>query len=318
MHLINSNHGGEHMKRLLIFVLLVLFIFSSTTVFAQKKTRIGVSLPAADNPFFVRMREGVEEAAKKYNVEARIFLAGENQAKQLSDCEDLIQSKVDVLVFVPVDTQAAVPIVELAVAAGIPVVDLNRRVQSDKYMVRIGSDDVQVGVRIGEFLAKKLNGKGDLVMLRGKAGASVANQREEGLLSVITKYPGIKVLSKMANEHQRAEGMRIMEDLLQTHPKIDAVYCINDEVALGAVGAIEAAKRKGILVTGIDANKDGIEAVRQGRMALTVAQRPRLMGKLGIEYALKIINGEKIPKEVVTDIVVITPDNINSVDLSGN
>jgi ribose transport system substrate-binding protein len=306
------------MKKWLIFGLLIVFVFVSAESFAQKKVKIGVSLPAADNPFFVRMREGIEDAVKKYNVEARIFVAGENQAKQLSDCEDLIQSKVDALVFVPVDTQAAVPIVENAVAAGIPVVDLNRRVQSDKYMVRIGSDDVMVGVRIGEFLAKKLNGKGNLVMLRGKAGASVANQREEGLISVINKYPGIKVIAKMANEHQRAEGLRIMEDLLQAHPKIDAAYCINDEVALGAVGAIEAAKRKGILVTGIDANKDGLQAVREGRMALTIAQKPRLMGRLGIEYALKIIKGEKVPKEVVTDIVVITPDNINTVDLSGN
>jgi ribose transport system substrate-binding protein len=308
----------KNMKKWLIVGLLMFFAFSSVEVFAQKKLKIGVSLPAADNPFFVRMREGVEDAVKKYNVDARIFVAGENQAKQLSDCEDLIQSKVDALVFVPVDTQAAVPIVENAVAAGIPVIDLNRRVQSDKYMVRIGSDDVQVGVRIGEFLVKKLNGKGNLVMLRGKAGASVANQREEGLISVINKHPGIKVIAKMANEHQRAEGLRIMEDLLQTHPKIDAAYCINDEVALGAVGAIEAAKRKGILVTGIDANKDGLQAVREGRMALTIAQKPRLMGRLGIEYALKVIKGEKIPKEVVTDIVVITPDNISTVDLSGN
>jgi len=98
----------------------------------------------------------------------------------------------------------------------------------------------------------------------GKAGASVANQREEGFISVINKHPGIKVLAKMANEHQRAEGLTIMEDLLQAHPKIDAAYCINDEVALGAVGAIEAAKRKGILVTGIDANRDAIQGGWKG------------------------------------------------------
>jgi ribose transport system substrate-binding protein len=306
------------MKKLLALSMLFLLLFGLTDAFAQKKVKIGVSLPAADNPFFVRMRSGIEEAAKKSNVEYRLFLAGENQAKQLADCEDLIQSKVDALVFVPVDTQASVPIVEQAVAAGIPVIDLNRRVQSDKYTVRIGSDDVQVGVRIGEFLVKKLNGKGNLVLLRGKAGASVTNQREEGIMSVIAKSPGMKVIAKMASEHQRAEGMRFMEDLLQAHPKIDAVYCLNDEIALGALGAIEAAKRKGILVTGIDANKDALQAVRDGKLAATVAQRPVLMGRLGVEYALKVVKGEKIPKEVVTDIVLITTDNINTVDLSGN
>jgi ribose transport system substrate-binding protein len=194
------------MKKWLALSLLFLLLFGLTDAFAQKKVKIGVSLPAADNPFFVRMRSGIEEAAKKYNVEYRLFLAGENQAKQLADCEDLIQSKVDALVFVPVDTQASVPIVEQAVAAGIPVIDLNRRVQSDKFTVRIGSDDVQVGVRIGEFLVKKLNGKGNIVLLRGKAGASVTNQREEGITSVIAKNPGMKVIAKMASEHQRAEG----------------------------------------------------------------------------------------------------------------
>ena len=192
------------------------------------------------------------------------------------------------------------------------------RVQGDKFTVRIGSDDVQVGVRIGEFLVKELNGKGNIVLLRGKAGASVTNQREEGITSVIAKNPGTKVIAKMASEHQRAEGMRFMEDLLQAHPKIDAVYCLNDEIALGAVGAIEAAKRKGILVTGVDANKDALQAVRDGKLAATVAQRPVLMGKPGVEYALKAIKGEKFPKEVVTDIVLITTDNINTVDLSGN
>jgi len=309
------------MKKLMVFVLLVLFVLSSTSVIAAQKVKIGVSLPSADNPFFVRMRQGIEEAAAKYNVDARITVAAaplESQAKQLADCEDMIQSKVDALVFVPVDTQAAVPIVESAVAAGIPVIDLNRRVQSDKYKVRIGSDDVQVGERIGEFLVKKLKGKGNLVLLRGKAGASVCNQRVEGLKSVTVKYPGIKIIAEMAHEHQRAEGLRIMEDVLQAHQDIDAVFCINDEVALGAIGAIEASRRKGILVTGIDANKDGLQAVRAGRMALTCAQKPVLMGKLGVEYALKAINGEKFEKEIVTDIVLITPDNIDTVDLSGN
>jgi len=306
------------MKKLLALSMMFLLLFGLTDAFAQQKVKIGISLPAADNPFFVRMRSGIEEAAKKHNVEYRLFIAGENQAKQLADCEDLIQSKVDALVFVPVDTQASVPIVEQAVAAKIPVIDLNRRVQSDKYTVRIGSDDVQVGVRIGEFLTKKLNGKGNIVLLRGKAGASVTNQREEGLMSVLAKNPGMKVIARMASEHQRAEGMRFMEDILQAHPKIDAVYCLNDEIALGAVGAIEAAKRKGILVTGIDANKDALQAVRDGKLAATVAQRPVLMGRLGVEYALKVVKGEKIPKEVVTDIVLITTDNINTVDLSGN
>lgn len=285
---------------------------------AAKSTVIGVSLPASDNPFFVRMRTGVEEAAAQAGVEVRILIANENQAKQLSDVEDLIQSRVDALVFVPVDTQAAVPLVEQAVAAKIPVIDLNRRVNSDKYTVRIGSDDVQVGAKIAQYIVDRLGGRGNVVMLRGQAGASVCIQREQGFMSVIEQYPKIKILANMTSKHQRAEGMRIMEDLLQAHPEIDAVYCINDEVALGALGAVESARRKGILITGIDANKDAVAAVAEGRLALTVGQKPVLMGRLGIEYALKILAGESIPKEIVTDVVMVTPENAATVDLSGN
>ncbi len=306
-----------HLRAAWIALVLVMMVTYGGSA-APKNVILGVSLPASDNPFFVRMRTGVEEAVQRLGVQARIIIANENQAKQLSDVEDLIQSGVDALIFVPVDTEAAVPLVEQAVAAKIPVIDLNRRVNSDKYTIRIGSDDVQVGAKIAEFIVSKLNGKGNIVMLRGQAGASVCIQREQGFMSVIQKYPGIKVLANMTCKHQRAEGMRIMEDLLQAHPDIDAVYCINDEVALGALGAVEAAKRTGILITGIDANKDALAAIRDKRLALTVAQKPTLMGRLGVEYAMKILAGEKVPKEVVTDVVLVTQENIDTVDLSGN
>jgi ribose transport system substrate-binding protein len=307
----------KHLRLVMVFATLALVAVGVPSS-AAKSTLIGVSLPASDNPFFVRMRTGVEEAAAQAGVEVRILIANENQAKQLSDVEDLIQSRVDALVFVPVDTQAAVPLVEQAVAAKIPVIDLNRRVNSDKYTVRIGSDDVQVGAKIAQYIVDKLGGRGNIVMLRGQAGASVCIQREQGFMSVIEQYPEIKILANMTSKHQRAEGMRIMEDLLQAHPKIDAIYCINDEVALGALGAVEAARRKGILITGIDANKDAVAAVAEGRLALTVGQKPVLMGRLGIEYALKILAGESVPKEIVTDVVMVTPENAAIVDLSGN
>ncbi|NPV69943.1 MAG: substrate-binding domain-containing protein [Firmicutes bacterium] len=284
----------------------------------KKEVVLGVSLPSSDNPFFVRMRNGIEDAAKKAGVTAKVLLAQENQSKQLSDIEDLIQSKVDAIIFVPVDVAAAVPAVEAAVKAKIPVIDLNRRVNSDKYITRIGSDDVQVGAKIAEYICRKLNGKGQIVLLRGQAGASVAEQRREGFMNTLKKYPDIKILADMTCKHQRAEGLRIMEDLLQAHKTIDAVYCINDEVALGAMGAITAAKRQGIIVTGIDANPDALQAIKDGKITLTVAQKPVLMGRLGVESALNVIKGEKIDKEIVTDIVMIDKENVSTVDLTGN
>ena len=275
-------------------------------------------MPAADNPFFVRMRNGVEAAAKEYGVTVKITIANENQAKQMSDVEDLLQSGINALIFVPVDTAAAVPLVEQAVAMKIPVIDLNRRVNSPKYTVRIGSDDVQVGYKIGEYFAKKLNGKGNLIMLIGQAGASVVIQREEGFMQAISKFPEIKILAKYNLKHTRAEGMRVMEDMLQAHSKIDAVYCINDEVALGAMAAIEASKRTGIMISGIDCNPDALAAIKQGKITFSVAQQPTLMGKLGVQYALKAINGETIPHEVVTDVILVDKDNVNTVDLVNN
>ena len=201
---------------------------------------------------------------------------------------------------------------EQAVAMKIPVIDLNRRVNSPKYNVRIGSDDVQVGFKIGDYLAKKLNGKGNIIMLIGQAGASVVIQREEGFMSAISKYPDIKVLAKYNLKHTRAEGMRVMEDMLQAYSKIDAVYCINDEVALGAMAAIEAAKRTGMLISGIDCNSDALQAIKDGKLTLSVAQQPTLMGKMGVEYALKVLNGETIPHEIVTDVILVDKSTVNT------
>ena len=266
---------------------------------------IGLSVSTLNNPFFVTLSDGAEAKAKELGVELIVVDAGDDSAKQASDIEDLISKNISVLIVNPVDSDAVGPAVQDAVDKGIKVVAVDRVVNGVDVDCSIASDNVAGAKMATEYLVELAGEQAKTVELEGVNGASATIDRGQGFHSVADEKLDV-VASQTAN-FNRAEGMTVMENMLQANPDIQCVFAHNDEMALGA---IEAIGDKGIIVAGFDATDDAIEAVKEGKMAATVAQQPDLMGATAVETAQKLINGETVEKSLPVEVSLITKDNV--------
>ncbi|GAB6158142.1 ribose ABC transporter substrate-binding protein RbsB [Desulfotomaculum varum] len=271
----------------------------------QKQLTIGIALSTLNNPFFVDMKDGAQAAADKIGAKLVVMDAQDDASKQVSQVEDLIQQKVDVILLNPTDSDGLVTAVKDANKANIPVITLDRSVNGGTVVSHIASDNVAGGKMAANFIVEQLKGKGKVVELEGIAGTSAARDRGQGFHEVMDKQTDIKVVAKQPADFDRSKGMSVMENILQSQPEINAVFAHNDEMALGALQAIEAAKKQ-ILVVGFDGNADAVKAVNDGKMAATVAQQPKLIGELGVQVAEKVKKGEKVEAQIPAELKLIT------------
>lgn len=267
---------------------------------------IGFSVSTLNNPFFVDVRDGAQEAAAQDGTKLMIMDAQNDASKQMSNIENLIQKKVSVLIVNPVDSKAVVPAIEAANKANIPVITVDRGADGGVVVTNIASDNVEGGKMAAQLIMEKLEGKGNVVELEGIPGASASNDRGKGFDDTIKGASGITLLSKQPADFDRAKGMKVMENILQATPDIQAVFAQNDEMALGAMEAIQAANRNDILIVGFDATHDAQKAVQDGKMLATVAQQPKEMGKASIEIAKKIMANEKVDAFIPVKLELIT------------
>jgi ribose transport system substrate-binding protein len=258
--------------------------------------KIGLSISTLNNPFFVTLKEGAEKAAKEEGVELIVVDAQNDSAKQINDIEDLIQQDVDLILVNPTDSSAVTSAIESANSANIPMITVDRSADGGKVVTHIASDNVAGGKMAGEFILEQLKNGGNIVELEGIPGSSAARERGEGFHQVIDKASNVKVVAKQAADFDRAKGLSVMENILQSHKDIQAVFAHNDEMALGALEALEARGMKDVIVVGFDATEDAVKAVKEGKMAATVAQKPELIGENAVKTALKVLNGEKVDK----------------------
>ncbi|AAM23507.1 ribose transport system substrate-binding protein [Caldanaerobacter subterraneus subsp. tengcongensis MB4] len=312
------------MRKSRILLLLTIFVTSAALILSGCKTNtpntaststkegktIGLVISTLNNPFFVTLKNGAEEKAKELGYKIIVEDSQNDSSKELSNVEDLIQQKVDVLLINPVDSDAVVTAIKEANSKNIPVITIDRSANGGDVVCHIASDNVKGGEMAAEFIAKALKGKGNVVELEGIPGASAARDRGKGFDEAIAKYPDIKIVAKQAADFDRSKGLSVMENILQAQPKIDAVFAQNDEMALGAIKAIEAANRQGIIVVGFDGTEDALKAIKEGKMAATIAQQPALMGSLGVEMADKYLKGEKIPNFIPAELKLITKENV--------
>jgi ribose transport system substrate-binding protein len=189
-------------------------------------------------------------------------------------------------------------VVKQATAAGIKVISLDRSVNGAEVTTHIASDNKAGGKMAAEFLLEKIGGKGNIVELEGIPGSSAARERGEGFNSVIAGKADVKVVAKQPADFDRAKGLAVMENILQGNKGIVGVFAHNDEMALGAIKAIEAAGLKNVVVVGFDATADAVAAVKEGKMAATVQQKPDLIGKMGVETAKKVMSGQAVEKSL--------------------
>ncbi|MGI6127507.1 MAG: ribose ABC transporter substrate-binding protein RbsB [Planifilum sp.] len=268
---------------------------------------IGFSISTLNNPFFVSLKEGAEQAAEEAGAKLIVADAQDDSAKQLNDVEDLIQKKVDILLINPTDSHAVSSAVESANQAGIPVITVDRESEGGETVAHIASDNVSGGKMAGEYILEQLGGKGNIVELEGIPGTSAARDRGKGFHEAVDGKSGVKVVASQPADFNRAKGLNVMENILQSHKDIQAVFAHNDEMALGALEAIQAAK-KDILVVGFDAIEDAVKAVEKGDMAATIAQKPEEMGRVAAEVAVKAAKGEKVEKFYPVELELIAKE----------
>ena len=266
--------------------------------------KIGLVVSTLNNPFFVTLKEGAEKKAKELGYELVVLDSENDPAKEVSNMEDITTKGVSLVLLNPVDSDAAAASVQVANGASIPVITLDRAANGGKVETHIASDNIAGGKMAGQYLVEQLGGKGNIVELEGIAGSSAARDRGQGFEQGI-KGSGLKVVSKQAADFDRTKGLSVMENILQGNQDIKAVFAQNDEMALGAQKALADAGMKDVLIVGFDATDDAVKAVKDGKMAATVAQQPDLIGSLGIETAIKVINKEKVEKFIPVELQLI-------------
>ena len=265
---------------------------------------VGLAISTLNNPFFVDLEAGAKAKAKELNVDIITLDSQDDSATEMSNVEDLINQDVDLIMINPTDSDAVKSAVESANKADIPVITLDRGANGGEVISHIASDNVAGGRLAGEYIVEQLGGKGKMVELEGIPGASAARDRGQGFNEAI-EGTDIEVVARQTANFDRAEGMTVMENILQSQPEIDAVFAHNDEMALGALEAVKASERD-LLVVGFDATDDAKAAVEAGEMAATVEQLPKEIGSLGIETAVKILNGQQVEDMIPVDLQLVS------------
>lgn len=290
-----------------MFAIAVLLVMVALPLEAAPTPTVGLSISTLNNPFFVDLRDGAQAQAGRAKVALLVVDAQDDAARQASQIEDLIQKKVAVIAINPTDSDAIVPTIKKINAAKIPVITVDRGAKGGLVTAHIASDNVAGGKMAAQYVGKRLKGKGNVVMLEGIAGTSAARDRGKGFRDGLKQYPGIKLVAVQTADFNRDKGLTVMENILQAQKNIDAVFAQNDEMALGAIKAIQAAKRQDkIFVVGFDATADALTAVQDGTLAATIQQQPKLMGQLAVETAVKLIRKQAVKNFTPVQLKLVT------------
>ncbi|WRP05663.1 ribose ABC transporter substrate-binding protein RbsB [Rossellomorea aquimaris] len=273
--------------------------------------KIGLSVSTLNNPFFVSMKNGVEDEAKKQGMEVVVVDAQNDAAKQINDVEDLIQQGVNVLLINPTDSAAISTAVQSANSLGIPVVTLDRSAEKGDVATLVSSDNEKGGEMAGEYLVEQLGEGAKVAELEGVPGASATRERGAGFHNIADEK--LDVVAKQTANFDRTEGLNTMENLIQGNPDIKAVFAHNDEMALGALQAIQSSGRD-VLVVGFDGNEDAMTSIRNGNLSATVAQQPEKIGQLAVQAGADVLSGKKVDKKIPVPLKLVTEENIEATE----
>ncbi|KKA06956.1 rhizopine-binding protein [Pseudomonas ogarae] len=280
--------------------------------------KIGVSMSQFDDTWLTYLRESMDKKAKSLpdGVTLQFEDARSDVVKQLSQVESFISQKVDALIVNPVDTAATQRITKAAVAAGIPLVYVNRRPDDPKLpegVVTVASDDLEAGRMQMQYLADKMGGKGDIVILLGDLANNSTTNRTKGVKEVLAKYPNIKIEQEQTGTWSRDKGMTLVNDWLTQGRDFNAVVSNNDEMAIGAAMALKQAgtKKGSVLIAGVDGTPDGLNAIKKGDMAVSVFQDAKGQADGSIDTAVKMVKKQPVEQSVWVPYRLITPENVD-------
>jgi len=275
-------------------------VMLATQVMAQDKIKIGFSQGTMNHPWRVAMVEGNKAYAAENLPDVKLIVTdGQNESsKQVTDVESLMAQGIKVLMISPLTADALTPVVADAMAAGIKVVSLDRKVNTD-VTVHVGAENTPIGVAAGKFIAEKLNGTGKVIELQGTGGASVTTDRHDGFTAAL-EGTNVEIVAAQNCDFLRENAVKFMEDQLQRFGpgQIQAVYAHNDEMALGAIQALEAVGRLDeVIVVGIDGQNTAFDAIKEGKMAATFVYP--YVAPEGMEIAYKVAKGEAVDPIII-------------------
>ena len=287
-----------NMKKLATLVSAVA-LSATVSANAMAKDTIALVVSTLNNPFFVSLKDGAQKEADKLGYNLVVLDSQNNPAKELANVQDLTVRGTKILLINPTDSDAVGNAVKMANQANIPVITLDRQATKGEVVSHIASDNVLGGKIAGDYIAKKAGEGAKVIELQGIAGTSAARERGE------VAAHKFNVLASQPADFDRTKGLNVMQNLLTAHPDVQAVFAQNDEMALGALRALQTAGKSDVMVVGFDGTPDGEKAVNDGKLAATIAQLPDQIGAKGVETADKVLKGEKVQAKYPVDLKLV-------------
>jgi ribose transport system substrate-binding protein len=301
------------MKFFLSTLLIISAVLINTTCNQNKQTNqntktIGVSLLTRGHIFYRDLEEGLKTEADKNGYDLIITSAEWDLGKQISQIEDFVSRKIDAIVVCPVDSKGIGSGIIEANKANIPVFTADIAAEEGKVVSHIASDNVQGGKLAGEYIAKLLNGKGNVAIVNQPAITSVLD-RVAGFKEALTKFPDIKIVADVNGQGVRDRSLQVTADVLQANPKLDGIFGINDDSALGALDAVNQLNRKGIVIIGYDATPPAVDAIlKDSPLKADVIQYPKKIGIKTIDVIRDYFNKQIVPKYVPVQVGIVDKD----------
>jgi ABC-type sugar transport system substrate-binding protein len=281
---------------------------------AQGQQKVAVVISTLNNPWFVVLKDAARARAEELGYQADVFDSQNSPATEASHFDTIIDGKYAAILFNPTDAQGSIASVQRAKDAGIPTFCMDREISaSDVAVSQILSDNFSGCVALGEYFVRRLGQKGTYVELLGLLGDNNTRNRSDGFHSVVDNYPDLKMVAQQTADFDRTKAMEVMESLLQAHPDINAVFCGNDAMAMGAYRALVAAgKDKQVMVFGFDGAKDVVDEIRAGNIVATGMQFPKTMARMAAEFADQYLQGKRdFPQKVPVAVELVTGENID-------
>jgi ABC-type sugar transport system substrate-binding protein len=302
-------------KYTFLFLLMMMTVFAckqKTNTTSNKKIAIVVS--TLNNPWFVFLAETAQKKAQQLGYQADIFDSQNNTALESDHFENIIVAGFDAILFNSTDANGSVANVLKAKTAGIPVFCMDREINSvDAATSQILSDSYAGAVSIGTYFTQQLQKKGDYVEILGIVGDNNTWARSKGFHSVVDQYPNLKMVAQQSADFDRNKALEVMESILQAHPTIDAVFCGNDGMAMGAYQAlVSAGKEKSVKVFGFDGAEDVITSIGENKVTATGMQFPKVMAETAAIFADEYIKGKRdFPQKIPVAVELVTEKNID-------